>query len=823
MDALRRLRQAVLRRPGKLAFLLFSLGLSFGFAATVVAITHASWFRLPAAVAAGEYVTLGRRTASDVARLTLADYDNVKALAPEVSWFYRRAGQLAIRDPGGTVRRIPAPRVSGRFFERLGIAAAAGRLVASGEGPAAVLGYDLWRSLFDARASVTEEFLQIDGGLSVPIVGVAAQPFTGLLGEEAEAWILDAPFDLTGPPNRDEATARDIYRKFPSMHIFGVAKSPSGTVPIRKLRALFADYTFDASGVAQRSQSDDETTTVSFLSWGVLATDRLVVTPGIEANPDRQRDVQQKLVWLIGVVLLLLAMALVSLVDFLMAENLARAEEQTVRIAVGAGPADVFRQTLAENTVWIAIVAAIGWFASAYISDLLLGVEPFSSYIGELPEQARFAGTLGGALLLGLAFACGAGYASWFVSKASRSMAATHRRPDQLARALRATLLFVGVTSLLLVFSLVGRYAGDARFTLNFENVDVLIVQAHTAETPSLQTTFLDAIDAIPGTASSATASLLPLAEPRMVAFARGTLRNEPGLAETPFYHNSVSHGFFQTLGVPLLAGRLLDSEPTNEVVLSRAAALALAGDVDAALGRPVVFWKDIMQNMDLPDDLAMNVPAKTVVGVVEDVRYGDYAAAAVRAVYDRRHDMRSTFHRFLIDHGGEADDIVRMMGESPAFEGWTIQAIGTPHSWFQDQFMARRSVEMILSGAGAFALVLALAGVANSFARALAAERSAISIRFALGAMTSDVSRAYAASVLRDLLLIAALVGALALAAKFASPEAAAVVDLWLLIPATLCLAAVCAAVAHLLVRQFARLDSLTPLIQGGAYEATQ
>ena len=51
------IRRVARRRPARLIYLLMSLGASFGFVAVVAAVAYASWFRLPAGVADGEYVS----------------------------------------------------------------------------------------------------------------------------------------------------------------------------------------------------------------------------------------------------------------------------------------------------------------------------------------------------------------------------------------------------------------------------------------------------------------------------------------------------------------------------------------------------------------------------------------------------------------------------------------------------------------------------------------------------------------------------------------------------------------------------------------------
>ena len=73
------------RRPAKLAYLLLSLGLSFGFVAVVAAVAHASWFRLPAGVADRDYVSLGRETADGAFhQVSFVDARNIAERVPEL-------------------------------------------------------------------------------------------------------------------------------------------------------------------------------------------------------------------------------------------------------------------------------------------------------------------------------------------------------------------------------------------------------------------------------------------------------------------------------------------------------------------------------------------------------------------------------------------------------------------------------------------------------------------------------------------------------------------------------------------------------------------
>ena len=122
-----------------------------------------------------------------------------------------------------------------------------------------------------------------------------------------------------------------------------------------------------------------------------------------------------------------------------------------------------------------------------------------------------------------------------------------------------------------------------------------------------------------------------------------------------------------------------------------------------------------------------------------------------------------------------------------------------------------------MLAGASAFALLLALAGVANALARTVAQAHRAIGIAFALGATASQVGHRYFGRLLRDLLVAAACVSVAAVVAKLAAPDFVAVLESWWLVPMALCLAAVCAVLSYGLVRRLARRSSPHTLIHGG------
>ena len=423
------------RRPAKLAYLLLSLGLSFGFVAVVAAVAHASWFRLPAGVADRNYVSLGRETADGGFHdVSLADARNIAERVPELALLHHMrlsgsSGVPSIRLPDGATREAWLFGVPGEYFEILGVAAHVGRLDAPAEGqPVAILSHALWRDAYGADVDIAGELLHIVDGASVPIAGVAAPEFAGIVPMPPDAaWVLNPRFDLSPDQYATRlGMPQEVFERIPNVGLFGAFATPGGGAnSMAKLRTLVADYRFDSESiVVERDGPDGQSKVTHMLSFGISPHDRLAVADGLETNPPLRREVTRKVVWLASIVVLLMAMTLVSLVDFMMAEHVARQGEQAVRIALGATPLDVFRQTATENAVWLAIVAAVAWLAFDYLAEVLLGMAPFSSYFGTLPNAARSAGLGVGAAMLLAAFAVSCAYLSWFASRTSRSFSA---------------------------------------------------------------------------------------------------------------------------------------------------------------------------------------------------------------------------------------------------------------------------------------------------------------------------------------------------------------------------------------------------------------
>ena len=758
-----------------------ALGVSFGFVSVVVALAHISHGRVPAGVEPRDYVTVGRREAESgrFDLLSVEDYRSLRGLTPSMEWAYFspwawRETLIRPRDGAGT--GIGVQSVSANYLELLGVKPLLGSVApdAGLSGNMAVIGEDLWRSFYGSDPDVLGSPLILEGdatpGGAPAVIGVAARGFAGAAREPVDAWRLTPSGEAAGGLAR--------------VYMLGVP-SATGDADSEALASLLAPYRFE--------------TRVDEIVPNTMADDRVEVVSGIELHPDQRRDTRDRLAWLAWLVALLLVLAFTTLVDFLLAEHRRNRDAQAVRIAVGAAPLDLFRRNVAAHGLWIGATAIVALAAFGYVADAVLAVEPFSSYIGELRGASVFAGLAASIGALVLVFAGAAAKVSREVSRGfAVSSATVHWRSEASGRRL---LLFVAAANLLLVLSLAARYWADARRTLPFEHDDALMLQVFDAPGATQA-----ALAGNPQVLSASTTEMMPLLAETVEARNRMDVLGRKGLEDVTLYRNGVAAAFFATLGLDVVAGHTFDGVSPTEAVLSRSAATRIFGAPAEALGEALELapesGRDTQQRLSL-----------SVVGVVEDVPYNASLEAARHVVYAPGADLPWE-ERWIVRHAGSERDLVGLVEEPSTAE---VFRIGTIREIFREQFLGRRSVEVILAVAAGFAAMLAVAGVAGSLAKSIAESARSIGIRLAVGATLGDVTRHYAGRLAPDLVVAGAGLCAAVLVAKWASPALGPLFDLRFAPAALAALAATTALAVFLLIRRLPRLMSVGELVEGG------
>jgi len=486
---------------------------------------------------------------------TFGEYDRLRdhqaglpALAAE-----RTIAQLHLVSPRG-VREIGGAFVTDNFFQVLGIHAARGRLILpEPDGPPdqrnrVVISDRLWRGYFDGNEAVVGAAVTING-IPATVIGVTPKGFDGdQIGRNTELWLPMTVLDAAGfgcPGHRDCAAIDELIGRL---------------APGRTLASARAE----AAASIQWSGADRDPDRVR----------ELVMTPAVGAGPEIRNELGPQMRLLSGVTATLLLIVCVNLAGLSLASGVGRSKEVAVRISLGATPARVVRQFITESFVLAICGAALGLLVSVWAIGLLAGFYSVGSegflHLFDFGLDVRVAGY---SLLLSFITAMLFGVAP--AVQASRQNVNAQLRDYRGAngpvriRGLRGALVAIQVALALVLIVSSGLLVRSGRTLVagtNFdpEHVVVMRLRPELANyKPAQSAAFSDrasaALAASPGVQSAA-----------MVVGGEGLVWNwengrtfevsKPGMpadartAAVPT--QDVDPSYFQTLGIPLIAGR---------------------------------------------------------------------------------------------------------------------------------------------------------------------------------------------------------------------------------------------------------------------------
>jgi predicted permease len=655
--------------------------------------------------------------------------------------------------------RVSGQVVTGNYFELLGIPLQLGRAFLPDEDRrgapeyVVVLSHRAWQRHFGGDPSIVGRQALINGR-AYTVIGVTPQRFTGpVLGQAPEVWVPMALQPEVRPPSAG------LRRSLGSSDLLN-ARDVSWLNIVGRLRESTALETatagLDVLGPQLAAAYPDAN-----------STRRFHLVP-LGEGPGVRTDARPLLLALSVAVLLVLLIACANVSALLIVRALTRQKDVAVRLALGASRGRLVRQWLTES-ILLALLGAAGalivaWWAAPLFYGLGL---PESVDVSLNVRVLTF--TLIAAVTSGLFFGCIS-----VLQALRRDPIATLRDESRGAtagrRALRLRSTFVVVQVALSLVLLVGA-ALFLRTLQNAYGVDLgyetdqtllteinLDVRGYTQNAGQLAyAQILDRIREIPGVAAAAAARVVVLsggARSTSISTDGQPVERGGGNAIT-VRTNVVSHGYLETLGIPILRGRdfaASDHASSPPVaVISRSLAGRLWPGMDP-IGQTLVRVGSTYE----------------VIGVVPDTVYTTPVEAEplpfFYSLLAQAYESAVTLHVRTVTDPMETFPAIRRAVR----EVDPLLALSPPlrlSDVLEETLGQQRMMARLVSIFGALALALAVIGLYGVLAHVVAERRAEIGLRVALGAKPGSILRLVLAQGLR-LILVGSLIGvALAIA----------------------------------------------------------
>jgi predicted permease len=455
----------------------------------------------------------------------------------------------------GEPERIWGQAVTSNFFTVTQLPMLLGRGFVSGEesAPAVVLGAGLWRRRFNSDPSIVGKTISLSGR-PYTVVGVVSPAFHGV--DQilfTEFWIPLGNILLA--PNVPKPTDRGQHY----------------LVVIARLN----------SGVTRKQAAAELNTMASRFAQSYPATDKGISFPFEQAGSLPPRERNAVLIFFVAlsvVVLLVLAIAGANVANLLFAQAAGRQRDMAVRLALGATRGRLQRQMLFESTLLglgggiVGVLLSI-WATSALSQFRLPAPVPLDVSIGVDWRVLlySFALSLISGLLLGLAPA-------WAASRPL--LANALKGEDALARpgrriTLRNILVVAQISMSVVLLCVTGLFLRslESASTINigFRTENILMMSVDPGVhgyTPQRTANFMSQLQqraaALPGVISAVALDTAPLS-----GGGRSDGFRLPGSTGGPnSWINTelfmVTSGYFETLGIPRIAGSDFGSETAD-------------------------------------------------------------------------------------------------------------------------------------------------------------------------------------------------------------------------------------------------------------------
>lgn len=585
------------RKPGFAALALITLALGIGASTAMFTVLNQVVLRALPFGAPEELVFINETSVDGTQTYSVSlpnffDWRERNRTLASLSAF--RAANFNFKSEQGPVR-VRGAMVSGDFFATLAAPPRLGSVFESDDALEVVLSHSTWQTRFGGSSDILGAVIVLDGR-SFIVRGVMPADFE-FLNATIEMWFPIGVFEAELPWNdRGSHPALWVVARLAP----GVTAAAAQRDMDRVAREIDAEYDH---------------------------ADRVAVTPLHDRSVGSSRG---SLISLMAAVGLLLLIACVNVANLVLARASGRTREMATRAALGANRGRLARQLVSESLVLSITGGALGLLVASWGVEVLKWLLPVSTprlaTIGM--DASAFVFAIAVSVVTGVAF----GLAPLLASKGSlRSRMGKRPRARGalvVAEVALAGMLLTGAGLLMKNFihlaTLDAGFETEGRVAVRF---DLTPSQYDSTERSiSFYGELLDSVRALPEVSSAAVSTGLPLVDPGTET---GILREGLEPTRENFVLASiqvVSSEYFETLGVRLLAGRVLDAS-------DRAGAMRVAV-VDESLAATLYPGESAVGKRFYLDGTPENPGSVTIVGVVAHVRTYQLASPQYVQVY---------------------------------------------------------------------------------------------------------------------------------------------------------------------------------------------
>jgi predicted permease len=625
--------------------------------------------------------------------------------------------------------------VSGDFFEGYGAQALIGRTLnprdeSSPSEPASVITYRLWEKEFNLDPGVIGQMIALNGH-QFTIVGVMPRAYCSpQIGDMAQIYV-----PMSAQPLLQQHHPLDARNHWWINIMARLEPRADESQVVAAMEGLFLQ-TLSAKG--QSSHADDPHIILFDGSRGLLGIRKQMAT-GIAV-----------LMAAVGLVLLI---ACANLAGLLLARGAARQKELTIRAALGARRGRLIRQLLTESLILSLIGAGLGLLVAMWIKAIILGFMPNSLdtfHIDLSIDHWVLLFTLCAALVTSVLFGLLPAIRITHIDLCSNlkgqkciSVPGLHLGNILVAAQVSLSVLLI-VGAGLLMQTLINLY----RTNLGFSTDKILVFGVNPAQagykdanSVRLYDQIQTSIASLPGVRSVAMSSDSLLGGRRTSSgfSIPGRTRQENEYMQADVLN--VSEAFFQTMGIPLLRGRIFEQTDTLSslrVVIANKTMVRTYFANEDPLGQTIRFDNRDFQIVGLCGDAKYN----RIQSDIEPTLYFSHRQAPPGAMF---FEIRTTENPLVLVPAVRriVSDLDRTI---------PLENVSTQLQLLKNSITPERIFAFLCSGLAIFGILLSCIGLYGLLAFMVSCRTGEIGVRLTLGARPYDI----ACPVIRNALWLA-------------------------------------------------------------------